>query len=85
MTDKQLAELEQRAEAAYRAEQIRRMEQAMKAVNEVSRQHNRTGMTYGIVRNKQIKDSTHDAQGPQARTFERAGERNRQSINRREQ
>ena len=47
MTDKQLAELEQRAEAAYRAEQIRRMEQAMKAVNEVSRQHNRTGMTYG--------------------------------------
>lgn len=57
MTDKRLAELELRAEAEYRAEQARRMEQAMKAVNEVSRQHNRTGMTYGIVR-KQIKANT---------------------------
>jgi len=54
MTDNQLAQLEARIEAEYRAEQAQRMEQAMKAVNEVSRQHNRTGMTYGIVR-KQIK------------------------------
>ena len=50
MTDKQLAELELRAEAEHRAEQARRMERAMKAVNEVSKQHNRTGMTYGIFR-----------------------------------
>ena len=50
MTDKQLVALEARAEAEYRAEKAQRMEQAIKAVNEVSRQHNRTGMTYGIVR-----------------------------------
>lgn len=48
MTDKQLAELEAWIEAEYRAEQAMRMEQAMKAVNEVSKQHNRTSMTYGI-------------------------------------
>jgi hypothetical protein len=54
MTDKQLEELkslEALADANERAAQARRMEQAMRAVNEVSKQHNRTAMTYGI--NKQ--------------------------------
>ena len=51
MTDKQLAALEAMIEAEHRAEQARRMEQAMKAVNEVSKQRIRTSMTYGI--NKQ--------------------------------
>lgn len=59
MTDNQLAQLEARIEADHRAEQARRMEQAMKAVNEVSASmHYRTGRTYGIVRNKQIKANT---------------------------
>ncbi len=51
MTDKQLAELkslEALADANERAAQARRMEQAMRAVNEVSKQHNRTGRTYGV-------------------------------------
>ena len=48
MTDKQLAEQEARELAEQRDEQAKRMEQAMRAVNEVSKQHNRTGMTYGI-------------------------------------
>ena len=50
MTDKQLAEMEAKAEREYRAEQAARMAQAMKAVNEVSKQHNRTAMTFGVVR-----------------------------------
>ena len=50
MTDKQLAALEARIEAEYRAEQVAQMAQAMKAVNEVSKQYNRTSMTYGICR-----------------------------------
>ena len=50
MTTQQLAALEARIEAEYRAEQATQMTLAMKAVNEVSRQHNRTGMTYGLVR-----------------------------------
>lgn len=49
MTDKQLAEMEAKAEREYRAEQAARMAQAMKAVNEVSKQHNRTAMTFGVV------------------------------------
>lgn len=36
-------------EAEYRAEQAARMAKAMKAVNEVSKQHNRTAMTFGVV------------------------------------
>ena len=48
MTDKQLAEQEARELAEQRDEQAKRMEQAMRAVNEVSKQHNRTSMTYGI-------------------------------------
>ena len=36
------------ARAAYSAVQKLMMEQAMLAVNEVSKQHNRTGMTYGV-------------------------------------
>lgn len=35
-------------EAEFDAYLAWRMEQAMKAVNEVSKQHNRTSMTYGI-------------------------------------
>jgi hypothetical protein len=50
MTDKQLAEMEAKAEREYRAEQAARMAQAMKAVNEVSKQHNRTAMTFGVIR-----------------------------------
>lgn len=50
MTAKQLAALEARIEAEYRAEQARRMQQAMKAVDEVSKQRIRTSMTYGVVR-----------------------------------
>ena len=43
----QLAQLESRIEADHRAEQARRMEQAMKAVNEVSASmHYRTGRTF---------------------------------------
>ena len=49
MTDEQLAEMEAKAEREYRAEQAARMAQAMKAVNEVSKQHNRTAMTFGVV------------------------------------
>jgi hypothetical protein len=41
MTDKQLAELEAKAEANNRAEQAERMAQAMKAVNEVAPQMGR--------------------------------------------
>ena len=48
MTDKQLAEQEARELAEQRDEQAKRMEQAMRAVNEVSKQHNRTAMTYGV-------------------------------------
>ena len=48
MTDKQLAEQEARELAEQRDEQAKRLEQAMRAVNEVSKQHNRTAMTYGI-------------------------------------
>ena len=48
MTDKQLAELEAKELAEQRDEQAKRLEQAMRAVNEVSKQHNRTGMTYGV-------------------------------------
>ena len=50
MTDKQLAELEAKELAEQRDEQAKRLEQAMRAVNEVSKQHNRTAMTYGICR-----------------------------------
>jgi hypothetical protein len=53
MTDKQLEELkslEALADANERAAQARRMEQAMRAVNEVSKHHNRTAMTYVINR-----------------------------------
>ncbi len=52
MADKQLARIEAKAEKAWHAEQSKRMKQAMKAVNEVSKQHNRTSMTYGIVKSK---------------------------------
>ena len=38
------------AEIDARIEERVRMEQAMRAVNEVSKQHNRTAMTYGICR-----------------------------------
>lgn len=48
MTDKQLAEQEARELAEQRDEQAKRLEQAMRAVNEVSKQHNRTAMTYGV-------------------------------------
>ncbi len=48
MTDKQLAELEARELAEQRDEQAKRLEQAMRAVDEVSKQHNRTAMTYGV-------------------------------------
>ena len=48
MTDKQLAEQEAKELAEQRDEQAKRMEQAMRAVNEVSKQRNRTGSTYGI-------------------------------------
>ena len=48
MTDKQLAELEAKAAFEYLAYVVQRMEQAMRAVNEVSKQHNRTAMTYGV-------------------------------------
>ena len=48
MTDKQLAEQEARELAEQRDEQSKRLEQAMRAVNEVSKQHNRTAMTYGV-------------------------------------
>ena len=48
MTDKQLAEQEANDLAEQRDEQAKRMEQAMRAVNEVSKQHNRTAMTYGV-------------------------------------
>lgn len=41
---------EREAEIDASIEERIRMEQAMKAVNEVSKQHNRTSMTYGIVR-----------------------------------
>ena len=42
MNDKQtLAALEAK-------EKARRLEQAMRAVNEVSKQHNRTAMTFGV-------------------------------------
>lgn len=50
MTDQQLARLEKQAESEWRKEQAEKMMQAMKAVDEVSKQHNRTSMTYGIVR-----------------------------------
>jgi hypothetical protein len=50
MTNQQLAALEAKAEAAWRKEQAAQMAVAMKAVNEVSKQHNRTSMTYGVVR-----------------------------------
>ena len=45
-----LERYEREAEIEARIEEKIRMEQAMKAVNEVSKQHNRTSMTYGIVR-----------------------------------
>jgi len=48
MTDKQLAEQEANDLAEQRDEQAKRLEQAMRAVNEVSKQHNRTAMTYGV-------------------------------------
>ena len=48
MTDKQLAEQEAKELAEQRDEQAKRMEQAMRAVNEVSKQHNRTAMSYGV-------------------------------------
>ena len=48
MTDKQLAKQEARELAEQRDEQAKRLEQAMRAVNEVSKQHNRTAMTYGV-------------------------------------
>jgi len=48
MTDKQLAEQEANDLAEQREEQAKRMEQAMRAVNEVSKQYNRTAMTYGV-------------------------------------
>ena len=48
MTDKQLAEQEARELAEQRDEQAKRLEQAMRAVNEISKQHNRTAMTYGV-------------------------------------
>jgi len=55
----QLAALEARIEAEHRADEAMRMQHAMKAVNEVSASmHYRTGRTYGIVRNKQIKANT---------------------------
>lgn len=57
MTDKQLAELEQRAEAAYRADEAMRMQQAMKAVDFVSKWKLPHPATYGL-RNKQIKANT---------------------------
>lgn len=38
MTDKQLAELEAKAEAAHREEMAKRMAEAMKAVNQVAPQ-----------------------------------------------
>jgi len=50
MTDKRLAELELMAEAEYRAEQARRMEEAMKAVDFVSKWKLPHPATYGIVR-----------------------------------
>ena len=35
-------------EVSHQANQRRQMEQALRAVNEVSKQHNRTAMTYGV-------------------------------------
>ncbi len=48
MTDKQLAEQYAKAQEEFDAYLAWRMEQAMRAVNEVSKQHNRTAMTYGV-------------------------------------
>ena len=49
MVDKEtLAALEAKNIARRRDEQAKRIEQAMRAVNEVSKQHNRTAMTYGV-------------------------------------
>lgn len=50
MTDNQLAQLEARIEADHRAEQARRMEEAMKAVDFVSKWKLPHPATYGIVR-----------------------------------
>ena len=49
MTDKQLVALEARAEAEHRAEQARRIQDAMKAVDEVSTQRYRTSSVWGVV------------------------------------
>jgi len=43
-----LERYQREAEIDERIEERVRMEQAMRAVNEVSKQHNRTAMTYGI-------------------------------------
>ena len=37
-----------RADALELAERASELDKAMRAVNEVSKQHNRTGMTYGV-------------------------------------
>ena len=50
LTDQQLSDMEAEIESNYRADQQSSMKQAMKAVDEVSKQHNRTGMTFGINR-----------------------------------
>ena len=43
-----LERYQREAEIDERIEERVRMEQAMRAVNEVSKQHNRTAMTYGV-------------------------------------
>ena len=43
-----LERYQREAEIDERIEERVRMEQAMPAVNEVSKQHNRTAMTYGV-------------------------------------
>jgi len=50
MTDKQLAALEAKAEAEFRAEEAERMQKAMLAVGHLAKSMRyRTGRTYGIV------------------------------------
>lgn len=48
MTDKQLADLESRIEAAYRIEQIERMKDALRAVEQASTQRYRTSSVWGV-------------------------------------